>query len=79
MNKSRRRDNGSTRQIKRNRKGTGNAILCYVGGPMAEQVACIVENITTKLGQPYVLGTSGVRLHATIAVRTGVCMCVPAA
>lgn len=46
---------------------------------MAEQVACIVENITTKLGQPYVLGTSGVRLHATIAVRTGVCMCVPAA
>ena len=54
------------------RRGTGNAILCYVGGPMAEQVACIVENITTKLGKPFVLCKNGVRLHATIAVRTGI-------
>ena len=39
---------------------------------MAEQVASIVENVTTKLGHPFSLAASGVRLHATVAVRTGV-------
>ena len=56
--------------MKNRRRGTGRSILCYVGGPMAEHVAHIVEETTTKLGRPFVLGENGVRLHATIAFGT---------
>ena len=37
---------------------------------MAEHVAQLVEETTTKLGHPFVLGENGVRLHATIAFGT---------